>query len=54
MKPQETKTVTFLIPPKQLAVSTAEEKWAVEGANYPVWAGGSSKASLSAEFFLKP
>jgi beta-glucosidase len=54
LKPQETKAVAFRIPPKQLAVWTAEEKWAVEGGNYTVWAGGSSVASLTAKFFLKP
>jgi len=54
MKPQETKTVTFRISLKQLAVWNAEEKWAVEPGNYTVWAGGSSVASLAAKFFLKP
>jgi beta-glucosidase len=54
LKPQETKTVTFAIPQKQVAVWNAEEKWAVEPGNYTVWAGGSSVASLAAKFFLKP
>jgi beta-glucosidase len=54
LKPQETKTVTFAVSPKQIAVWNAEEKWAVESGNYTVWAGGSSVASLTAKFFLKP
>jgi hypothetical protein len=44
LKPQETKTVVFRIPPKQLAVWNAEGKWAVEMGNYTAWAGGSSVA----------
>ena len=54
LKPQETKTVAFRIPQKQLAVWNAEKKWAVESGNYTVWAGGSSVASLTAKFVLKP
>jgi beta-glucosidase len=54
LKPQETKTVTFRIPPKQLAVWNAEGKWAVESGDYTVWAGGSSLTSLTGKFFLKP
>ena len=54
LKPQETKTVVFRIPLKQIAVWNAEERWAVEAGNYTVWAGGSSVASLNAKFFLKP
>jgi beta-glucosidase len=54
LKPQETKTVTFHIPQNQLAVWNAEKKWAVEPGHYTIWVGGSSLASLTAGFFLKP
>ena len=53
LKPQETKTVTFRIPQEQLAVWTAEGKWAVEPGSYTVWVGGSSEASLSRQFSLR-
>jgi beta-glucosidase len=54
LKPQETKTIPFRIPQKQLALWNAEGKWAVEPGNYTVWAGGSSLASLMTNFTLKP
>lgn len=54
LKPQETKTVVFRIPQAQLAVWNAEKSWAVEAGNYTVWAGGSSEASLSGHFLLRP
>ncbi|HEV2133226.1 MAG TPA: glycoside hydrolase family 3 N-terminal domain-containing protein [Terracidiphilus sp.] len=54
LDPGETKTVTFRVPPTQLAVWNAEQKWAVEGGEYTVWVGGSSQATLSAKFYLKP
>jgi beta-glucosidase len=54
LKPQETKTVTFHLPREQLAVWNREEKWAVEPGYYTLWAGGSSKASLTTRFFLNP
>jgi beta-glucosidase len=52
--PGETRTVTFLVPQRQLAVWNSDNKWAVEGGRYTVWVGGSSLASLSAEFNLHP
>ena len=50
----ETRTVTFVVPQRQLAVWNAENQWEVEAGRYTVWAGGSSQASLSAEFNLQP
>jgi beta-glucosidase len=54
LKPQQTETVTFRIPQKQLAIWNAEGKWAVEPGNYTVWVGGSVLASLTATFQLAP
>lgn len=54
LSPGETKTVTFHVPPSQLAVWNAEHKWAIEGGRYTVWVGGSSQATLSANFTLRP
>jgi beta-glucosidase len=53
LRPQETKAVTFSIPQTQLAVWNAEGKWAVEPGQFTVWAGGSSEASLTAQFRLQ-
>ena len=52
LRPQETKTVTFNILQTQLAVWNTEGKWAVEPGQFTVWVGGSSEASLTAEFRL--
>jgi beta-glucosidase len=54
LKPQETKTVAFHVPQEQLAIWNAEARWAIEQGNYTVWVGGSSLASLTAKFQLKP
>jgi beta-glucosidase len=54
LNPGETKTVTFRVPQKQLEVWNAEKKWAIEGGEYTIWAGGSSQATLSTRFDLKP
>jgi beta-glucosidase len=54
LKPQETKTLTFSVPQKQLAVWNAESRWAVEAGNYTVWVGGSSEAPLTTGFLLNP
>jgi beta-glucosidase len=54
LKPQETKIVSFRVPPDQLAVWNAERKWVVEPGNFTVWAGGSSEASLTTRFLLLP
>jgi len=54
LKPQETKTVSFHIPQSQLAVWNTEKKWAVEPGTFTLWVGGSSEASLTTKFLLKP
>lgn len=54
LSPGETRTVTFRVPQQELAVWNAERKWAIEGGEFTVWAGGSSQASLSTKFNLKP
>jgi beta-glucosidase len=54
LSPGETRTVTFRVPPAQLAVWNAEQKWAIEDGEYTVWVGGSSQATLSTKFYLKP
>jgi beta-glucosidase len=52
LQPQETTTVTFHIPQTQLKLWNAEGKWTIEPGQFTVWAGGSSEASLSAQFRL--
>ncbi|HEY3987885.1 MAG TPA: glycoside hydrolase family 3 N-terminal domain-containing protein [Acidobacteriaceae bacterium] len=52
LQPHGTKTVTFRIPQRQLAVWNTEGKWAIEPGLFTVWAGGSSDASLAAQFRL--
>ncbi|HVC90743.1 MAG TPA: glycoside hydrolase family 3 N-terminal domain-containing protein [Acidobacteriaceae bacterium] len=54
LRPGETRTVSFRVPQKELEVWNAEKKWAIEGGEYTVWVGGSSQATLSARFDLKP
>jgi beta-glucosidase len=54
LKPGETKTVTFRVLQNQIAVWNAENTWAVEPGTYTVWVGGSSQATLSTTFDLKP
>jgi len=54
LKPDETKSVSFRIPQKQLAVWNAEGKWVVEPGNFTVWVGGASDASLKGQFLLHP
>lgn len=54
LKPQETRSVSFHVPQRQLAIWNAEEKWEIERGNYTVWVGGSSQASLTAKFLLHP
>ena len=52
VKPQETRTVSFRISPSQLAVWNVSRHWVVEPGRYTLWAGGSSEASLTANFVL--
>lgn len=54
LKPSETQTITFHVPLDQLAIWNEEGKWTVEPGSYTAWAGGSSRASLSAKFTLRP
>ena len=54
LKPHESKVVTMHLPQSQLAVWNAEKQWAVEPGYYTVWAGGSSEATLTTRFLLKP
>jgi beta-glucosidase len=54
LNPGETKTVTFEIPQRQIAVWNADKKWAIEAGEYTVWVGGSSEATLSSRFYLRP
>jgi beta-glucosidase len=52
LNPGETKNVTFRIPQSQLAVWNAESEWKVEAGHYTIWVGGSSQASLTAQFVI--
>jgi beta-glucosidase len=54
LMPGQMKSVTFQVEPAQLAVWNVEGKWAIEPGNYTAWVGGSSLASLTAKFLLKP
>jgi beta-glucosidase len=54
LNPGETKSVTFRIPQEQIEVWNGEKKWAIEAGEYTAWVGGSSQATLSAKFNLKP
>lgn len=54
LKPHESKMVTMHLRQSQLAVWDAENHWAVEPGHYTVWAGGSSEATLTTRFLLKP
>lgn len=52
LSPGETRKVTFQVPLAQLAVWTAEGKWAIEPGTYTAWAGSSSLATLTTKFQL--
>ncbi|HTU33298.1 MAG TPA: glycoside hydrolase family 3 N-terminal domain-containing protein [Candidatus Acidoferrum sp.] len=54
LNPGERQTVTFNIPQEQIAVWNADKKWAIEAGEYTVWVGGSSEATLSTKFYLRP
>jgi len=54
LNPGETETVTFKILQRQLAVWNADKQWAIEAGEYTVWVGGSSEATLSTSFYLRP
>ncbi len=46
--------VTMHLHQKQLEVWNAEKAWAVEPGYYTLWVGGSSEATLTTRFLLKP
>ena len=50
----EMKIVTMHLHQKQLEVWNAEKAWAVEPGYYTLWVGGSSEATLTTRFLLKP
>lgn len=52
LKPGETRSVTFHLKQRELAVWDRSHKWTVESGPYTVLAGGSSEASLTAKFSL--
>ena len=52
LQPHETRSVTFRVPQRELAVWNTEGKWAVEPGEFTVWAGGSSLATLAATFTM--
>lgn len=54
LQPGEKQSLRFRVPQQQLAVWNTERRWAVEPGSYTIWAGGSSEASLTTQFFLKP
>ena len=54
LRPAEIKTITFRIPQSQLAVWNVENRWAIEPGSYTVWVGGSSQATTTAKFDLRP
>jgi beta-glucosidase len=54
LKPHETRTVSFDIPQSELAIWNAEGKWITEPGKFTVWAGGNSRAELTANFTLNP
>lgn len=51
--PGETKTLTFRVPQKEIAVWNAEGHWRIEPGNFTAWAGGSSDATLNTYFVLR-
>lgn len=53
-KAHESRTVTMHLRQSQLAVWNAEKAWAVEPGYYTLWVGGSSEATLTTRFLLKP
>ena len=52
LNPAELRTVTFHLPQDQLAVWNEWQRWVVEPGAFTVWVGGSSQATLSADFML--
>jgi beta-glucosidase len=54
IRPRETKALTFRVPQKQLAIWNTEGRWSIEAGGFTVRVGGSSQASLKAQFQLRP
>jgi beta-glucosidase len=54
LRRRETKTIIFHVPQKELAIWNAEGRWSIEAGLYTVSVGGSSEASLKAQFQLRP
>lgn len=52
LAPHETRSVTFHLEQRQLAVWDRHKKWIVEPGEFIVWVGGSSEATLSSRFSL--
>ena len=52
LSPAESKTVVFRLPQQQLAVWNEWNRWIVEPGEFTVWVGGSSEATLQANFVL--
>lgn len=50
LKAGETKTVTFTIDEKTIVFYTASKKWEAEPGEFKIFAGGSSDATLEADF----
>jgi beta-glucosidase len=51
LKPGETQTVTFTLGPDELRYwSTADRDWVQDAAEYDLWAGGDSNATLQSAF----
>jgi beta-glucosidase len=54
LRAHESRMVTMHLHQKQLEVWNAEKAWAVEPGDYTLWVGGSSEATLTTRFLLKP
>lgn len=52
LMPGQTRTITFFVPQKQLAIWNADRKWDIEPGTYTLWAGDSSTASFETRFTL--
>ena len=51
LKPGETKTVSFLLGPDELGYwSTSAGKWLQDAADFDLWVGADSLATLHADF----
>ncbi len=53
LKPNETKSLEFIVKSSDLAVWSKNHSWLIEPGPYTIFVGGSSLADLSAHFSLK-